>query len=111
MLGQIGSLQFGNDGYFSASRAGKCYSTVGDGSDHGGSIINHNQDGSVTFEGNIICVNGCQHSCPIPGHGTTTITAITTKTFINGKLIITQGAVSGCGAKINAYPGRTVLIE
>jgi hypothetical protein len=40
------------------------------------------------------------HTCPIPGHGTTPVTAITIKSYVNGKLIITENAVAGCGAVI-----------
>lgn len=111
MISQFGSLQFGNDGYISSNRVGRYYSIAGDQSNHGGTILNTNQDGTVLFDNNIICVEGSQHSCPIPGHGTTPITAVAIKTYINGKLIITQGALAGCGAKINAYPGRTVTVE
>ena len=55
-------------------------------------------------------VNGAQHSCPIIGHGTTTITAITIKSYINGKLILTAGATAGCGAKMTP-PDRKVYVE
>jgi len=76
-------------------------SRLGDGSSHGGSIVSTNQDNTVTANGIPIAVQGSQHSCPIIGHGTTSITPITVKTMINGKLVITIGAQAGCGAVIN----------
>lgn len=75
---------------------------LGDTSTHGGEIISTNQDNTVTANGIPIAVNGAIHRCPIDGHGDTAITAITVKTFINGELIITIGAQSGCGAVINS---------
>lgn len=73
---------------------------VGDPSDHGGVIITSGQNNTVRNEGKNIAVQGALHSCPQQGHGTTPITAITTRTRINGKLIVTTGAVAGCGAII-----------
>ena len=81
---------------------GKKIALIGDTSDHNGTIITSNQDGTVTIGGTEIVVEGAQHSCPIIGHGITTITAITTKSYINGKLIVTTDAIAGCGAKIVA---------
>lgn len=72
----------------------------GDGSSHGGSAITSGQDGTVKVGGSEVAVDGALHSCPIDGHGTTSITAITTKSNVNGKLIVTQGAVAGCGTVI-----------
>lgn len=83
---------------------------LGDSSNHGGTLISSNQDGTVDVGGVAVCVNGCLHSCPIPGHGVTPVSAVTTKSFINGKLIVTQGAISGCGAVITP-PGRGVTFE
>ena len=74
---------------------------LGDTSDHNGTIISTNQDGTVKANGIDIAVNGAMHSCPIQNHGITSITAITTKTYINGKLVVTIGAVAGCGATIS----------
>ncbi len=85
-------------------------SHVGDNSTHNGQIINNNQDGTVSMAGSNVCVNGCLHSCPIEGHGTTPVSAITVKTKVNGKLVVTSGAVAGCGAIINS-PNRNVSVE
>ncbi|MHA1305385.1 MAG: PAAR domain-containing protein, partial [Candidatus Heimdallarchaeaceae archaeon] len=89
---------------------GKVIVCVGDTSDHGGTIINSNQDGTFLVAGVVVAVDQAQHSCPIAGHGVTAITAITTKSYHNGKLILTSGAVAGCGAVITP-PDRSVIVE
>jgi uncharacterized Zn-binding protein involved in type VI secretion len=73
---------------------------LGDGSDHGGTLTSTNQDDKFMIGGLRICANGCNHNCPIPGHGTTAVTAVITVGSVNGKLIITTDATAGCGAKI-----------
>ena len=83
---------------------------LGDGSSHGGTLISTNQDGTVNVGSTPICVEGALHSCPITGHGITPITAITNKSYINGKLILTYGAVAGCGALITP-PDRQCNVE
>ncbi len=83
---------------------------LGDGSDHGGTITTANQDDKFKTDGDNVAVNGAMHSCPIPGHGVTAITAVTTKSYCNGKLILTEGAIAGCGAVINP-PNRNVMVE
>jgi len=55
-------------------------------------------------------VEGALHSCPIPGHGVTAISAATFKSYHNGKLILTIQAVAGCGAVI-LPPDRRVYVE
>jgi uncharacterized Zn-binding protein involved in type VI secretion len=75
---------------------------LGDGSSHGGVLITSNQDGTVKLRGTAICVDLCLHSCPIPYHGTTPVTAITMVGHVQGKKIVTSGAVAGCGAIIIA---------
>jgi len=100
---------------------------IEDSSDHGGIIITSNQDGTfrigplgVFVIGNygagnyggvtIPAVENALHSCPIVGHGITPITAITIKSYHNSKLILTEGAVAGCGAKLTPID-RKVNIE
>jgi len=80
---------------------------LGDPSNHGGALITTNQDGTVQLQGLPICANGCLHACPIPGHGTTPVVSIATVTSIQGLLVITYGAVAGCGAIIQP-PSRGV---
>ena len=84
---------------------------VNDPSSHGGYVSTAGiASPSVSFGGGYACVQGAMHVCPIPGHGTTAITAITTKSYINGKLILTTESVAGCGAKIYP-PDRKVYVE
>jgi uncharacterized Zn-binding protein involved in type VI secretion len=89
---------------------GRKVAVLGDSSDHGGTLISTNQDGTVSLNDIVVCVNQCLHSCPITGHGVTSVTAIVTKSKINGKLIITYGATAGCGAIITP-PDRKVYCE
>ncbi len=84
---------------------------VTDGSSHGGAIITSGADDSLVAGGDIVAVDGALHQCSIPVHGTTPVTAITTKTFHNGKLVLTEGAVAGCGAVIIALGNRNVYVE
>jgi uncharacterized Zn-binding protein involved in type VI secretion len=106
----FGSAQFGSDGNSSGPRSGKCVALIGDQSDHGGSLISTNQDGTLNVSGGLVCVEGALHSCPLPFHGITSVSAITIKTYQNGKLILTQGAFAGCGARIIRVD-RKVYIE
>ena len=83
---------------------------LGDGSSHAGTLTSTAQDNKLTVAGTPVCASGCDHSCPIPGHGVTGVTAVTVKSWVNGKLIITEGAVAGCGAAITP-PDRGVYVE
>lgn len=83
---------------------------VGDSSSHGGTVVSSNQSGTFTVGGGDVAVEGALHSCPIQGHGITAISAVTIKSFHEGKLILTKGAVAGCGASITP-PSRGVSIE
>ena len=100
---------------------------VGDYSSHVGVVITSNQDGkfrigysdrafgsgvagSGSFGGAIPAVEGAMHSCPIPEHGITAIKAVTTKSYKNGKLILTTNAFAGCGALI-LPSDRKVYVE
>lgn len=109
MLGRFGTSLFGATEFlrrlFYKARRVAC---VGDGATHPGQIITSGQDGTVFAGGAEIAVNGAMFSCAIEGHGTTQITSIIKKTYINGKLIVTEGAVSGCGA-IMKPPNRLVF--
>lgn len=139
MQSSFGIPQFGTTG-FEQEGSGKRIALLGDPSSHGGSLVSTNQDGTlVVMIGDIgisvdfgstfgmfgygdtsltedmperipVCVEGCSHTCPIIGHGTTSVTAITIKSFHNGKLIVTYGAIAGCGAKITPSD-RKVYVE
>jgi len=88
----------------------KNIAVLGDTSDHGGTLISTNQDDRFVTAGIPVCADGCLHSCPLPNHGVTSVTAVTIKSFVNGKLIITTGAQAGCGAVITP-PSRGVTVE
>lgn len=70
---------------------------VGDSSDHGGVMVSASSSFSVN--GASICVDQDMHVCPIPGHGTTQVSA-TSSVRNKGKKIIKVGDVAGCGATI-----------
>ncbi len=89
---------------------GKKIALLGDRSDHGGTLISTNQDGRLKVGGVAVCAQGCSHSCPIEYHGVTAVTAVTTRSRINGKLIVTESAVAGCGAHITP-PARGITVE
>jgi uncharacterized Zn-binding protein involved in type VI secretion len=88
----------------------KLIACLGDTSDHGGTLVTTNQDDKLIVGGIPVCADQCLHACPIPGHGTTPVTAVTIKSFVNGKLIVTKDAVAGCGAKITP-PDRHCTCE
>lgn len=81
---------------------------LGDSSDHGGTLITTNQDDKFDAGSLHVCADQCQHDCPI--HGVTLVTAITVKSYVNNKLIITEGAIAGCGAVIQPID-RKVYVE
>lgn len=83
---------------------------LGDSSTHGGTLVSTNQNDKYKVSGIKVCVDGCSHRCPIPGHGTTSVSAITKKSYCNGKLIVTEDAVAGCGAKVTP-PDRKIYLE
>jgi uncharacterized Zn-binding protein involved in type VI secretion len=87
---------------------GKDIALVGDTSTHGGAITVSGQDGTFDVGGIAVAVSGAKLACPM--HGVQTITAVTTKSFQNGKLIVTAGATAGCGATITP-PSRGVQVE
>lgn len=72
-------------------------SRLGDTSNHGGTITSASTD--VKNGGLGIARNGDTFNCPIHGPNKT-LTAITTKTRVNGQLVITVGAQVSCGAII-----------
>lgn len=73
---------------------------LNDTSSHGGSIIS--ASANVKANGRGVARQGDLHQCPIPGHGTTSLTAVVTSENANGRKIITVGATAGCGAVINS---------
>ena len=111
MYGSFGSKTFASPWFIPPiTPSGKRIALLGDQSNHGGTVIISNQDGTFLVGGIVVSVEGASHSCPIPGHGVTPITAVTTKTYHNGKLILTENAVAGCGALIQPVD-RNVYVE
>jgi len=90
--------------------SGRKIALLGDKSDHDGTVVSHNQDGRFKVNGIEVTVEGATHDCPRPGHGKTSISAVTIKSYCNGKLILTEQAVAGCGAKLTP-PDRGVYVE
>jgi uncharacterized Zn-binding protein involved in type VI secretion len=90
--------------------ATKKIACLGDPASHPGTINTSGQSGLKKAGGSVIAVLGATFACLIPYHGTTPITPITTKSRIEGKLIITEGATAGCGAVIAPSP-RQVFVE
>ena len=57
-----------------------------------------------------VCIDGDSHSCPIAGHGITPVAGNSTRSVVNGKSVVLNGAVAGCGAVINGgFATRTNL--
>lgn len=75
-------------------------SRLGDTSNHGGVIITCSGDVKVNGIGAVR--QGDLHSCPVPGHGVTPMSHITSTTNwrVNGRAGINEGDIAGCGAKI-----------
>lgn len=86
-------------------------SCVGDLSSHGGVIITSGTDGKGMLRGLDMVAAGALHACPVEGHGITPIVPITSKTYYNGKLLVTAGAIAGCGAIILPAVGDRALVE
>ena len=114
MYGTFGRFMLADT--YGAGQQGKLIVCIGDHSSHGGTVILTNQvDDKLTCQDELVAVETApegilQHSCPITGHGITPITAVTVKSFHNGKLILTENAVAGCGARL-APPYRKTYVE
>ena len=115
MIAQFGVPQFaqmmfgGGPANLTNFLMGNRVATVGDVSSHGGVISTSNTDGTVKCGGLNVAVTGANHICPVPFHGTTPVTSIITKTFVNGILVITWGAQAACGAVILPSRFRRVI--
>ena len=85
-----------------------------------GQIVDSGQDGTVVVSGGEVTVAGGLFQCNQNGHGTTQmvhgqllhgispIISVITRSYVNGKLIVTEGAVAGCGA-VMLPPSRGVF--
>ena len=91
-----------------ASSTAKKVALLNDPSSHGGSIAISNQDGTVIVEGKEVAVYQATHICPIEGHWSTPITIKVDDNFlVNGKKVVLDGSIAGCGAKIKASTTKT----
>lgn len=71
---------------------------LGDKTSHGGAIITGSPD--VMVNGKKAARLGDSHSCPLPGHGVTSIVTGSATVMINGQPAARVGDVTGCGATI-----------
>ena len=74
---------------------------VGDGSDHGGTIISVTTQ-HTNAEGQLVARVYDLHSCPIPGHGVTPILVGSSPVICEGQPTAVTGSRCGCGAVIIA---------
>ena len=100
MYGEWGEFELGDSWGGVGDRSGKWVVCLGDGSTHGGVMTTINNDGTLTAQDDEVCVDQALHSCPLPYHGVTPVTAITRISWHNGRLILTAMAVAGCGARL-----------
>lgn len=78
---------------------GKIVACIGDGGTHSGSIITSGQSGNKLYVNGIeVAVDGAMFNCD--EHGLNSITPVISKTYNGGKLLITEGAITECGAII-----------
>jgi hypothetical protein len=111
MYGPYGRFQLADT--WGAGQKGKLIVCINDPSTHGGILLTHNQiDGKLSCRGfaEKVGVENGLHLCSIYAHGITPVTAVTTKSFHNGRLILTEMAFAGCGARM-APPYRKTYVE
>jgi len=80
---------------------------LGDPATHPG-LINSAGQTAFTCGGLAVAVAGATFSCVT--HGVSAIIPIAVKSYCEGKLIVTEGAVTGCGATIQPLD-RKVSVE
>lgn len=73
---------------------------LNDTSNHGGHMVT--ATGKTVVNGIVRCVDQDMHYCPIPGHGTTPVTAKSTDTKSNSKFVLKNGDTAACGAIMNS---------
>lgn len=71
---------------------------LGDTSSHGGTVISSAD--KWTCEGKLIARKGDLHSCPIPGHGVTSIVSGSSKFICEDDPVARTGDTTGCGATL-----------
>ena len=80
---------------------------LGDSSSHGGTVITASS--RMRVGGVPVARIGDLHSCPVPGHGVTTITAGAARCKVEGSPVARDGDVVGCGAVLVASQVRVVV--
>jgi uncharacterized Zn-binding protein involved in type VI secretion len=78
--------------------AGRAFIVLGDGTDHGGAVIEASQMSDTHGKG--IARVGDQVTCPRPGHGTTVIVTGDPTMIIDGKPAARHGDKCACGATL-----------
>lgn len=74
---------------------------LGSTSSHGGQMVSASGVKLQTNKGPA-CVQGDLHQCPVNGHGTTAVSSgLSTRVSTQGKGVVVEGSVAGCGAVIN----------
>ena len=84
---------------------GNAVARLGDGSDHGGTIIS--SASRTTVEGALVARVGDLHSCPIPFHGITPILTGSSQFKCEGALVARTSSTTGCGASIIGGSAKT----
>lgn len=83
---------------------------LGDTSDHGGTVISYGT--KFRCDGILVARLGDAHSCPIAGHGITSITTASPKVKSEGQYVAAITSLTGCGARIvTGSPSTTVPME
>ena len=75
---------------------------IGDPGTHGGTLVNPSVN--TTIAGSKVAVQGDMYNCPT--HGMQSVTA-TGLLRINGKKVIREGDLAGCGASITGVSSST----
>lgn len=98
-MSRIGTFLFGVTEFLRLRLGGsRRVACVGDSATHPGSIISSGQDGTLKAGGSVVAVEGAIFDCD--NDGQQPIYPYISKTFHNGKLIITEMSRTGCGAVI-----------
>lgn len=106
-MSRLGTFLFGSTEFLrrvlTRTRRVSC---VGDRATHPGSIITSGQSGNKLYVAGLeVAVEGSIFNCS--KHGMQTISPVISRTKRGGSLLITDGAVVGCGARIRS-PDRKV---
>ena len=109
MSGRLGTFLFGCTEFLRRTVFGaRLIACVGDPATHPGVIVSSGQSVDTVYAaGDPVAVDGAMFACSVPGHGTAAITPTSKRTYYGGKLVVIEGSVAGCGARIRP-PNRRV---